>query len=785
MLESLACEKWSCFSNNQYLEEAKKSSKPGLVAQRKAYFEALYNRNGAKKPAALLEEQNAACNEPNVMEETSRDSSNPPRIPTRASANRLSVHSPTAPQEERRRSKPVDDCSVSRRRIADGKSHGIDHLKTSGVSGPKARRPTVPSPFNLRCEDRAAKRKEFFRKLEEKTNAKILVSGRRIADGKSHGIDHLKTSGVSGPKAQPPTVPSSFSLRCEERAAKRKEFFQKLEEKTNAKEANKVYLQAKNKISLTQPMQVKMKLVNLGHAQSEETRMKIGNGVRMGWERRREKLKLQETCYFEWQNLIAEASRKGFVGEEEKQWDSYEILDEQLEQEWLESVEQSRKMARPKGSKRAPNSLEQRRKISEAISAKWAETCYFEWQNLIAEASRKGFVGEEEKQWDSYEILDEQLEQEWLESVEQSRKMARPKGSKRAPNSLEQRRKISEAISAKWAETCYFEWQNLIAEASRKGFVGEEEKQWDSYEILDEQLEQEWLESVEQSRKMARPKGSKRAPNSLEQRRKISEAISAKWAETCYFEWQNLIAEASRKGFVGEEEKQWDSYEILDEQLEQEWLESVEQSRKMARPKGSKRAPNSLEQRRKISEAISAKWAETCYFEWQNLIAEASRKGFVGEEEKQWDSYEILDEQLEQEWLESVEQSRKMARPKGSKRAPNSLEQRRKISEAISAKWAETCYFEWQNLIAEASRKGFVGEEEKQWDSYEILDEQLEQEWLESVEQSRKMARPKGSKRAPNSLEQRRKISEAISAKWAETKHGLLSKFYLFPLGIP
>ncbi|GMP43140.1 hypothetical protein CsSME_00012615 [Camellia sinensis var. sinensis] len=373
MLESLACEKWSCFSNNQYLEEAKKSSKPGLVAQRKAYFEDLYNRNGAKKPAALLEEQNAACNEPNVMEETSRDSSNPPRIPTRASANGLSVHSSTAPQEERRRSKPVDDCSVSRRRIVDGKSHGIDHLKTSGVSGPKARRPTVPSPFSLRCEDRAAKRKEFFQKLEEKTNAKILVSGRRIVDGKSHGIDHLKTSGVSRPKARPPTVPSSFSLRCEERAAKRKEFFQKLEEKTNAKEANKVYLQAKNKISLTQPMQVKMKLVNLGHAQSEETRMKIGNGVRMGWERRREKLKLQETCYFEWQNLIAEASRKGFVGEEEKQWDSYKILDEQLEQEWLESVEQSRKMARPKGSKRAPNSLEQRRKISEAISAKWAD----------------------------------------------------------------------------------------------------------------------------------------------------------------------------------------------------------------------------------------------------------------------------------------------------------------------------------------------------------------------------------------------------------------------------
>ncbi|CAL5418802.1 unnamed protein product [Camellia sinensis] len=65
----------------------------------------------------------------------------------------------------------------------------LSHLKTSGVSGPKARPPIVPSSFSLRCEERAAKRKEFFQKLEEKTNAKILVFGRRIADEKSHGIE--------------------------------------------------------------------------------------------------------------------------------------------------------------------------------------------------------------------------------------------------------------------------------------------------------------------------------------------------------------------------------------------------------------------------------------------------------------------------------------------------------------------------------------------------------------------------------------------------------------------
>ncbi|KAI3984492.1 hypothetical protein MKX01_033985 [Papaver californicum] len=136
-------------------------------------------------------------------------------------------------------------------------------------------------------------------------------------------------------------------------------------------------IRERTKIAMQNP-KVKMKLINLGHAQSEETRNKIGVGVRMGWHRRREKLMVQETCCFEWQNLIAYASRRGYAGEAELQWESYEILDEQLKQEWLESIEQRRMAPRPKGSKRAPKSLEQRRKISEAISAKWADPSYRE-----------------------------------------------------------------------------------------------------------------------------------------------------------------------------------------------------------------------------------------------------------------------------------------------------------------------------------------------------------------------------------------------------------------------
>lgn len=129
-----------------------------------------------------------------------------------------------------------------------------------------------------------------------------------------------------------------------------------------------------------------MKLSNMGHAQSEETRMKIGVGVRLGWERRREKLMLQEKCYFEWQNLIAEAAQKGLSGEEELQWDSYKTLDKQLEKEWLQSVEERKNMPRPKGSKRAPKSPEQKRKISEAISAKWADP---EYRNRVCSSLAK------------------------------------------------------------------------------------------------------------------------------------------------------------------------------------------------------------------------------------------------------------------------------------------------------------------------------------------------------------------------------------------------------------
>ncbi|KAK6913038.1 TPX2, C-terminal [Dillenia turbinata] len=58
--ESLAWEKWSSFKNNRYVEEAERQSRPGFVAERKAYFEARYKTNAAKRAAALLDQASAA-----------------------------------------------------------------------------------------------------------------------------------------------------------------------------------------------------------------------------------------------------------------------------------------------------------------------------------------------------------------------------------------------------------------------------------------------------------------------------------------------------------------------------------------------------------------------------------------------------------------------------------------------------------------------------------------------------------------------------------------------------
>lgn len=262
------------------------------------------------------------------------------------------------------------------------------HGKVSGkfASGPEKRLASAWKPFQIpkkvdfnvgHLEVRWGK---FLIKAVATLEAKCSVQGE---DGQK-GYNNLPLGVDSRPPGNPIQSSSEEYSELDERERLRRMRISKANKGNTPWNKGKKHsaetlqrIRERTKLAMQDP-KVKMKLVNLGHAQSEETRVKIGVGVRMGWQRRREKRMLQETCYFEWQSLIAEASRRGYAGEEELQWDSYDILDEQLEREWLQSVEERKRMPRPKGSKRAPKSPEQRRKISEAISAKWSDPAYRE-----------------------------------------------------------------------------------------------------------------------------------------------------------------------------------------------------------------------------------------------------------------------------------------------------------------------------------------------------------------------------------------------------------------------
>ncbi|XP_044465209.1 protein WVD2-like 7 [Mangifera indica] len=72
--ESLSWEKWSTFPHRKYVEEAERHSRPGSVAEKKAFFEAHYKQIAERKAAAaaLLEQaQNNASK--NIPESESED----------------------------------------------------------------------------------------------------------------------------------------------------------------------------------------------------------------------------------------------------------------------------------------------------------------------------------------------------------------------------------------------------------------------------------------------------------------------------------------------------------------------------------------------------------------------------------------------------------------------------------------------------------------------------------------------------------------------------------------
>jgi len=122
---------------------------------------------------------------------------------------------------------------------------------------------------------------------------------------------------------------------------------------------------------------------------SDQTKAKIRNSLRRVWHERLKSKRLREDFLLSWTQSIANAAKKGGIGQEELDWDSYHKIRQQLELHQLMLAREKR-----------------REKLMTVTGAK---NIILTWKENIAKAAKKGGSGEQELDWDSYEKIQEEM----------------------------------------------------------------------------------------------------------------------------------------------------------------------------------------------------------------------------------------------------------------------------------------------------------------------------------------------------------------------------------------
>ncbi|XP_031265059.1 protein WVD2-like 7 isoform X2 [Pistacia vera] len=171
--ESLSWEKWSTFPHKKYVEEAERYSRPGSVAEKKAFFEAHYKKIAERKAAALLEQaQNDASK--NVSESESVDGVN--NVTTQDTRTMPFNSQPDVKASEYNEGNKVEAADfVNENKILVEKNVNVESTQQIGNDNNK-----VEALSQLGVDDKATQMgKPQLKSLDSKKDEKVSISKKK------------------------------------------------------------------------------------------------------------------------------------------------------------------------------------------------------------------------------------------------------------------------------------------------------------------------------------------------------------------------------------------------------------------------------------------------------------------------------------------------------------------------------------------------------------------------------------------------------------------------------